>query len=353
MDLRFGAVLFNYRIQDMIEKSIRLEQNGFNSIWLTDVLFEGGPDLVLPDVIPAMTAIGMSTKRILVGTSVIDALSRHPAKLAAATATIDSLLNGRSIFGIGAGEIINHEPFGISTYDAFTRLRETVQILQLLWTADSLKPASFQGKYYAVRDAYIKIKPSKKPHPPVYLPAFGPKMLAMTGELADGWIPQGHTPETYCKFLNGPIKESLARTGKRFDNFDPANVMVACVSKDREQAAKTALEIRHWMVWSPDILRIAAPKLRHPGKRQPYIKSRDKGDIETQLRLAEEIPRELALRATLWGTIDDCIQQLELFIKAGLRHPILFFIPTPNESVDEMIRIFGSEVIPYFRDNRL
>jgi alkanesulfonate monooxygenase SsuD/methylene tetrahydromethanopterin reductase-like flavin-dependent oxidoreductase (luciferase family) len=137
------------------------------------------------------------------------------------------------------------------------------------------------------------------------------------------------------------------------EDFDPANILVASISKDHDQAAKAALEVKNWMVWSPDILRVAAPQLRHPGKRQPYIKSRDKEDVEVQRRLAEEIPNEVALRAALWGTPDDCIQQLESFIKAGLRHPILFFIPTPNETVDEMIRLFGTKVIPYFRECRV
>ncbi len=353
MELRFGAVLFNYSIPNMVKKSIQLEKSGFDSVWLTDVLFEGDPELVLPDVIPAMTAIGLSTKRIVVGTSVIDAPSRHPAKLATATATIDNLLNGRTIFGVGAGEAINHEPFGIPTEDAFTRLRETVQILRLLWAADHRRPASFHGKYYTITDAYIKIRPKTKPHPPIYLPAFGPRMMALTGEMADGWLPQGHTPETYEGFLNGPIREALVKAGRSMDELDPANILVASISKDREQAAKAALEVRNWMVWSPDILRVAAPQLHHPGKRQPYIKSRDKEDIEVQRRLAEEIPNEVALRAALWGTPDDCIQQLESFIKAGLRHPILFFIPTPNETVDEMIQLFGTKVIPYFGECRV
>ena len=301
MELRFGAVLFNYSVPNMVEKSVHLEKSGFDSIWLTDVLFEGGPDLILPDVIPAMTTVGLNTKKIVVGTSVLDAPSRHPAKLATATATIDNLLNGRTIFGIGAGETINHEPFGISTTDAFPRLQETVQILKLLWTGDHLNPVSFHGKHYTLTDAYIKIKPKAKPHPPIYLPAFGPRMLAMTGELADGWVPQSHTPETYGKILNGPIKAALTKAGRSLDNFDPANILVASISKNREQAAKAALEIKNWMVWSPDILRTVAPQLKHPGKRQPYIKSRKKEDIDAQRNLAEAIPDEVAVAGHVVG----------------------------------------------------
>jgi 5,10-methylenetetrahydromethanopterin reductase len=349
MELRFGAVLFNYSIQNMVKKSIMLEGSGFDSVWLTDVLFEGPPDLILPDVIPAMTAIGLSTSRLVVGTSVLDAPSRHPAKLATATATIDNLLNGRTIFGIGAGETVNHEPFGIPTENAFTRLRETIQVLRLLWTADFQRPASFHGKYYTITNTYIKIKPKNRPYPRIYLPAFGPRMLALTGELADGWLPQGHTPQTYGKFLNESIRDSLRRAGRSMDDFDPANIFVAAISKDREQAAKAALEVRNWLVWSPDILRMIAPHLQHSGKRQPYIKSRDKEDLEMQRRLADQIPDDVALRAALWGTPDDCIQQLESFIRSGLRHPILFFVSTPSSPVDEMIRLFGSKVIPYFR----
>ncbi len=330
-----------------------IEKVGFDSIWLSDVQFEGGPDLILPDIFPLMTALGLDTRRCILGTVVIDGLFRHPGKIATTTATIDNMLNGRTIFGIGGGETINHEPFGVPTTDVYAKLRETVQIVKLLWTADAENPASFQGRYYSLKEAYLKIRPKSKPHPPLYLPAFGPKMLAMVGELADGWLPFNHTVESYQAFLNGPVKSAADKANRSLDDLDRGNIFVTAVSKERndaEQAVKN--EVKTWLTWSPDILRMIAPQLKHPSKRQPYIKSRFKEDVEAQNRLAKEIPDEVALKVALWGTPDDCIDRLESFFDAGLSHPILVFVPTAKESVEKMIKSFASKVIPYFKSKR-
>ncbi len=352
MQLRFGSVLFNLSIPEAIERSVLLEKNNFDSVWMTDVLFEGGPELVLPEVFALMTTVGLNTKRIQLGTAVIDALSRHPAKLAQTTATVDNILDGRTVYGIGGGETINHEPFGIPTTNVYKKLRETIQILKLLWTASYLNPASYEGEFYSLRQAYLKIRPKTKPHPPIYLPAFGPKMLEMTGELADGWIPFNHTPETYDKFLNGSIKPTLEKNGRSLSEFDPAHIFVTAVSKDPAIAAETVKkEVKNWLVWSPDILRISAPQVHHPGKRQPFIKSRIKDDLEVQAKLSQEIPDEVALKVALWGTPDDCIQRLECYMKSGLRHVVLFFVSTPGETVDRMVELFSTKVIPYFRSS--
>jgi alkanesulfonate monooxygenase SsuD/methylene tetrahydromethanopterin reductase-like flavin-dependent oxidoreductase (luciferase family) len=333
-----------------IRRGRLLEKNHFNSIWVTDVLFEGGPELILPDIFPLMTILGVNTKKVILGSAVIDALSRHPAKIATATATIDNMLNGRTIFGLGGGETINHEPFGIPTTHVYAKLRETIQMLKLLWTADHLNPASFEGKYYTLRDAYVKIKPKSKPHPPIYLPAFGPRMLAMTGELADGWIPFNHTPDSYRKILAGPIRAAGEKAGRSFSDFEPANIFVAAISRDPEKAAEAVKkEAKSWLAWSPDILGIIAPEVKHPGKRQPFIKSRARDDVQAQDKLAQEIPDEVALKTALWGTPDHFIQQLEGFVNSGLRHAILFFVPTPTDSVEKMIALFGSKVMPYFK----
>jgi phthiodiolone/phenolphthiodiolone dimycocerosates ketoreductase len=352
MELRFGSVLFNLSICEAIERGIHLEKNGFDTLWMTDVLFEGGPELVLPEVFSLMTAIGLNAKKIQLGTAVIDGLSRHPAKLAQTTATVDNILEGRTLYGIGAGESINHEPFGIPTANAYKKLRETVYIMKLLWTATYSNPASFEGQFYSLKEAYLKIRPRRKPHPPIYLPAFGPRMLEMTGELADGWIPFNHTPETYDRFLNGFIKPALEKNKRSFSNFDPAHIFVTAVSKDAAMAAEgIRKEVKNWLVWSPDILRILAPDVHHPGKRQPFIKSRNKDDLETQARLSQEIPDEVALNIGLWGTPDDCIQRLERYMRSGLRHAVFFFVPTPSDTVDRMIQLFSTKVIPYFRSN--
>ena len=326
------------------------EKLGFDSVWYPDHMVGGNPLSQWPELYTTLTIMGINTSKVIVGSCATDSVKRHPSVIAQSIATIDNIVGGRTVLGIGAGEAMNLAPYGLSIDNAYGKLREAIQLIKLLWTADHENPAEFDGKFYNLNHAFLQMRPVRKPHPPIYIGAFGPRMLEMTGELGDGWIPFSHTPETYKKCLNGTIRKGAEKAGRALSDIDAAFLGATSVSNDREQA-REAIEraAKRLLVLLPSVLRMAAPQVKHPGDAYSlaYWMGRLKADNMKMIsETSDQIPSDVALRTVFWGTPDDCIGQVERFVKAGCRHVI--FGLRGNDPTNT-IRLLGN-VVSYFEE---
>jgi alkanesulfonate monooxygenase SsuD/methylene tetrahydromethanopterin reductase-like flavin-dependent oxidoreductase (luciferase family) len=137
-------------------------------------------------LIPALFA---ETKRISICTDVANLPLRPPAVMAKAAATLDVLSGGRFELGLGAGGY----PDPIAGFggprrtpgESVEALDEAIDVIRLLWSDE--RSVSFEGKHYRLEDA----RPGPRPAHPIgiWLGAFLPRMLRLTGRKADGWLP--------------------------------------------------------------------------------------------------------------------------------------------------------------------
>jgi alkanesulfonate monooxygenase SsuD/methylene tetrahydromethanopterin reductase-like flavin-dependent oxidoreductase (luciferase family)/hemerythrin-like domain-containing protein len=136
-----------------------------------------------------LSALAGQTTRIRLVPDVLNLALRPPAVLARAAASLDILSNGRVELGLGAGAF----PDGVaamggprrSPQQAVDALGEAIAILRALWTPG--KAATFTGEHYQIKGAQPGPLP---PHPiGIWLGSYKPRMLRLTGRLADGWIP--------------------------------------------------------------------------------------------------------------------------------------------------------------------
>ncbi len=349
--MRFGVQVRTGPIAEIIEQSVLCEKLGFDSIWYPDHFIGGNPASPWPELITTMTVMGLNTSKIMIGSAATDSLKRHPATIAQAFASLDQIVGGRTALGIGAGEAMNLLPYGIPMTHLYSKLKEALQVIRLLWQADFNHPANFEGRFYNLANAFLQARPVMKPHPPIYLGAFEPKMLELTGRLADGWMPFSHTPETYRKCLYGPVKNGAESAGRSLSEIEPAMVPATSISHDHDKARKDIESAsKRFLVMLPSILREIAPQLGHPGREftLAYWKGRtEKESFEMISKTAEQIPSDVALKTVIWGTPDDCIEQVEDFFEAGCRH-IIFGIRGSNYK--EVIGLLGNQVISYFRE---
>lgn len=349
--IRFGVQVRTGPISEIVQQSILCEKYGFDSIWYPDHFIGGNPANMWTELIISMTMMGINTSKVIIGSATTDALKRHPATIAQSFATLDQIVGGRTALGIGAGEAMNLLPYGIPMTNLYSKLREAVQVIKCLWLADFNHPANFEGRFYSLSQAFLQVKPVMRPHPPIYLGAFGPKMLELTGEFADGWMPFSHTPETYKKCLFGPIKTAAEKAGRSISEIEPTLLPATSISKDYDKAKKDIERAaKRFLVLLPSILREIAPKVKHPGPYYTlaYWKGRtDRKSFEIISQTAEAIPSEVALKTVIWGTPDDCIGQVEKFVEAGCRH-IIF--GTRGSNFKEVISLLGNDVVSYFKE---
>lgn len=345
-----GAFIDPLPIVQSVERAKFFEGCGFDSVWLSDetLVFNSPPDMVVPELFPTLTMVAAATKKVRVGTGVIDASIRHPAKTAQSIATVDTIAGGRLLVGIGGGESGNRDAFGMPLDHPFGRMEEAVKIMKLLFAASCKRPVSFSGRFYSLQDAYLKIHPVILGGPPIIISAFGPRALKLAGEVGDGWLSFSHTPKSYEMTLKGPITDAAKKANRTLRDFQTAFVVPVGFSKDGRKAAKMIAPIaKDWMVWSPDNMKLLAPDVRQPEVRQPYAKKNDAKSIKFLAALASQIPDEIALQTTATGSLDECIEQLMRFSKAGAKRLICYVVPIDGEWAGT-VKEFCRRVLPHF-----
>ncbi|GAH15600.1 unnamed protein product, partial [marine sediment metagenome] len=105
--------------------------------------------------------------------------------------TLDQISNGRGMIGLGAGEAMNIDMYGLNRKRSVSKLREYIILLRKFWAKKKVNHKSdFWGE---IKNAFIEIRPVQE-NPPIYIAANGPKTRKITGELGDGWYPLYQPP---------------------------------------------------------------------------------------------------------------------------------------------------------------
>ncbi|MFT7598358.1 MAG: F420-dependent oxidoreductase-like protein [Acidimicrobiales bacterium] len=219
------------------EQIAEAERLGFDSIWTAEAY---GSDALTP-----LAWWGAKTKTIGLGTSICQISARTPAAMAMAAMSLDHLSGGRFRLGLGAsGPQVVEGWYGQPYPKPLARTREYVEIIRQIWARDI--PVEFQGEFYHMpfKGGSHLGKPLKSTvHPlrsdiPIYLGAEGPKNVAMTAEIADGWLPLFFAPKDNA-FYHDALAEGFAREGARrsFDDFDVSCVATIIPNDDIEAAA--------------------------------------------------------------------------------------------------------------------
>jgi len=329
-------------VTKLIEIARVNEEAGFDSIWAADhLLFV--PLGTVPEAWTILTAIAMVTKKAMLGTCVTDVHRYHPAVLAQRIATIDQISAGRVILGLGAGEAMNLQPFGIERRKPVSKLIETVSIMRKLWSGETF---SYEGEFWKLKDAFLQIQPIQ-PRLPIYLGANSPRMLRLTGQIADGWLPTPLSPELYKKRLRF-IEEGAQQAGRSISEIDTGLYLYTALADQAEDAHKQLDTMKPMIVTAPELLHEAGYKVEVPKEIRTlaYTDVLPTGEwIELFAKYGDVIPREAAVEFSIAGTSQDCINKIEEYVKVGVNHFVLINMgPSPRR----VMETYGKEIIPRF-----
>ena len=218
-----------HRPLDLIAQARRAEQCGFSFAMISDH-FHPWIDAQgqSPFVWPVIGAIAQATSKLLLGTAVTCPTIRiHPGIIAQAAATAASMMPGRFILGLGAGENLNEHIFGDRWPPVRIRhamLKEAVEIIRVLWSG---KQENFSGEYYQVENARIYTLPDELP--PIALAASGSNAAKLAAEIGDGFV--GTTADaTLVEVFNRSGGSGKPRYGE----------LTVCWAENRNQAEETA-----------------------------------------------------------------------------------------------------------------
>jgi probable F420-dependent oxidoreductase len=205
----------------------RAEDIGFDSLWVSERLlwpvdprtpYPASPDGRLPklaklqlDPLETLTFVAAHTRRVRLGTSVINLPFHNPLILARRFATLDVLSGGRACVGLGNGWSADEfEATGVPERGRGKRTDEALAAMKAVWTTD---PVEFQGEYFHIAKSFVQPKPVQKPHPRVYLAAFTPPAIRRVALEGDGWNPTGMPVEVMTSMFQS-IRETAERAGR-------------------------------------------------------------------------------------------------------------------------------------------
>ena len=331
----FGLVLQNDPpAQLLVDRMVRAERLGFTHGWTFDsaVLWQE------PFVI--YSRILEHTERLIVGPMVTNPGTRTWEVTASTFATLNDMYGNRTICGIGRGDsamrVAGRKPATLGV------LGEAMRVIKDLAEGREAEFGGTSMRLPWVRNGSL----------PVWMAAYGPKALELTGRQADGYILQLADP-FLTEWMVKAVRQAAAEAGR-----DPASVTIcvaapAYVTDGSEAAYARALDQCRWfggMVGNhvADLVtRYGDSSGMVPGELTAYIKAREKYDYSHHGRVGNPdtafVPDEIVQRFCLLGPASAHIAKLEELKALGVDQFALYAM---HDAIDEVIEAYAADVIP-------
>lgn len=220
-----GGGDFN-RFDDVLEHVRGAARDGFPSYWLSQIFGI--------DALTAIAAVGREVPEIEFGTAIVPTYPRHPIALAIQAMTVQQIVGGRLVLGIGPSHrMIVEQMWGGSYASPFGHTREYVAALSPLLRGE---PTRFEGRYIVARGG-LTVAAARVP---LLVAGLGPRMLALAGGEADGTVTWMCGLKTVREHIVPAVRAAAERAGR-----PPPRVVVGlpvCVTDEPEKARVYAAE---------------------------------------------------------------------------------------------------------------
>ncbi|MCF3120725.1 MULTISPECIES: LLM class flavin-dependent oxidoreductase [Streptomyces] len=177
------------------------------------------------------------TERMLLGSGIIQLATRSPVAIARAALTLSHISEGRFLLGLGpSGPQVIEGLHGVPFARPLSRMRETVEIVR---SAAAGEKIAHEGREFTIplpggeaRPMRLSLRPEHDL--PVYLATLSPKMLRLTGEIADGWLGTSFVPEGAEEAYFAPLDEGLAAAGRSRADLDVCQGAEVAFAEDED-----------------------------------------------------------------------------------------------------------------------
>lgn len=214
-DLLFGSFITPSRkdVESVLGLSDLVDRSGLDLLTFQDHPYQ--PAFL--DTWTLMSVVAARTQRVRLAANVHNLPLRPPAVLARSAATLDILSGGRVELGLGAGGFWDAiEAMGgirLTPGEAVEALEEAVTIIRQLWDIDQVGGARVAGQHHRVAGA--KRGPAPVHDMEIWIGAYGPRMLRLTGRIGDGWLPSlGYLQPGQLTTSNAIIDEAATEAGR-------------------------------------------------------------------------------------------------------------------------------------------
>ena len=288
--------------QQLIEYGVRMEELGYESLWVWDHILLGvEPHFPIIDALSLLTAVAARTRTIKLGTGILVLPLRNPLVLAKQLSSMDQISQGRLILGMASGWYKREfDAVGIDYHKRGKIMDQNLEVLNRLWTEDMVT-----GSYppHDMSNSVMFPKPYQKPRPPILIGGYVDSVLKRAALRGDGWLTYFYTPESFTADWN-KVRGFAEEGGKDPDTLISTNQLPIIVG----ERSKVEDEMNEWLNTEWDFA--------------SWSKSTPDSAII--------------------GTVDECVEQLQAHVDTGVSR--IIFVPYRYR--EDQVEIIANEVIP-------
>jgi len=297
------------------------EDVGFETIWITDHYNNR-------DVYSTLAVLSMLTNRVKLGTGVTNPYTRNAAITASSISAINELSGGRAILGIGPGDKATFDAMGIDWDKPLTRVKESIAAIRALLARERVNQGGFKGAQLAFSSGKV----------PIYMGAQGPKMLELSGAIADGVLINASHPDDF-KFAVPMVRQGAEKAGR-----DPKDVQVCAYtsfSADKDQAkaiGAAKMVVAFIVAGSPEMV-----LERHgidPQEGKNIAASIAKGDFGSVMG---GVTNQMIEAFSISGAPEDCRARVDELLKTGVNQVVVGSPIGPEK--ERSIKLIGKKVL--------
>ncbi|WP_127506946.1 TIGR03842 family LLM class F420-dependent oxidoreductase [Actinoplanes solisilvae] len=325
-----GVVLQNNPpARTVIDLAKQAEAQGFSHVWTFDshVLWQE-PFVIYSKILD-------ETERVIVGPMVTNPGTRDWTVLASLFATLNEMYGNRTICGIGRGDsalrVLGAQP------QSLAQLRESIEVIRGLANGEKVSLRGREQQLAWAPDSSLE----------VWVAAYGPKALALTGEVGDGYILQLADPDI-AAWMIGAVRRAAEQAGR-----DPMAIKfcVAAPAYVGDDLAHQREQTRWFggMVGNhvADIVARYGGDGAVPQVLTDYIKGREGYDYAEHGRAGNThttfVPDEVVDRFCVLGPVENHLKRLQELRSLGVDQ---FAVYLQHDAKEETLRAYGEHVIP-------
>jgi 5,10-methylenetetrahydromethanopterin reductase len=311
---------------ELARVAAKAEESGYDSVWVHESLFQR-------DVVTYLAAMAAATRKVRIGSGVINTFTRHPIAAAATFATLSELSGGRVILGLGLGSfptipLIGHEIFPVQKTRPLKRVREYVDVVKLAWSGGKV---DYEGEFFKVHNLTLGFQVGQPI--PLFIASLSPRTQAYAATVADGVIlsPALNTVKGTESMVHN-VEEGESRRGSKVER---ASYMMTSVDSDRSRAVQAIRDYYFFVYQLADVVR---PEVLRPygvtdEDLGPMKAAWKRGDVAEAKRL---IPDDAIEALAVVGTAEHAKERVADYVKAGVTLPILMPIGNVDYAIAAM-----------------
>jgi F420-dependent oxidoreductase-like protein len=302
---------------ETVEFVLEAERLGLDVCWVAEAW---GADA--PSVLGYLAA---RTDRMLLGSGVIQLGTRTPVAIAQAALTLAQISQGRFLLGLGpSGPQVIEGLHGVPFAAARTRARETVEIIRQAFAGEKI---SFSGSRFQIPRPGGEGKPMRlsiAPNPdiPIYLAAMSPRLLELTGEIADGWLGTSFVPEGSAAYFTH-LDAGLSASGRTRADIDVCEGAEVAFAEDEDELREMVVPRKKKLAFSLGGMGSASTNFYNDAySRQGWAEAaaaiHERWQAGDRDGAADLVTDEMVLGTTLIGTEEMVAARLRVWRDAGV-----------------------------------